>query len=167
MNFFDNKAFIDFLNSKNIELIYIPHHREIFRKKNYSHNIFKSAKLFNQKKLEHYIEQCSLLVTDFSSICFDFYFQYKPVLFYLIDVNDNLKFVEKEVYTIYKNLNNFNILGNVFYLQDEVFEKIKYYVNNNFQIENETKTKYDALFYFKNNIIHRIKMFIEKIISEK
>jgi hypothetical protein len=58
--------------------------------------IFPHLKFYEQKYLAYYIEKCSLLITDFSSISFDFMFQNKPVLFYYLDINDTTNFSEKE-----------------------------------------------------------------------
>ena len=161
--FFNNTNFIEYIKRSNIELIYIPHHRELFLQKNYTQNMFKSAILGKQNKLEYYIEQCSLLITDFSSICFDFFFQNKPVLFYSIDFNDSLKFSEKY---LFKKKNDFIFFGNAFEEQELLIKKIKYYIERNFQIEPEIKYKYNSLFFCKKNIIQKISNAIEKIISE-
>lgn len=161
--FFDNTNFIEYLNKSDIDLIYIPHHRELFVNKNYTKNIFKQSTLGNQKDIEHYIEHCSLLITDFSSLCFDFFVQNKPVLFYFIDYNDNINFFEKEYY---KKKNDYIYFGNAFDNQEELIEKIKYYIEKKFQIEPDLKTKYDSLFFQKKDIIIKISNFIEKIISK-
>ena len=73
-----------------------------------------------QKDLYHYIEQCS--ITDFSSISFDFMFQNKPTLFYLIDLNDPITFLEKKYMNIKKEKIYF---GNVFTELKPLIEKIK------------------------------------------
>ncbi len=46
--------------------------------------------------MEQYIERCYFLITDFSSLYFDFMLQKKPVLFYSIDKNDNNTIIEKQ-----------------------------------------------------------------------
>ena len=102
--FLNNHNLISFLQKKNIDLIYIPHHQELFLEKNYSQNFLSYAKIKNQENLDYYIKQCSLLITDFSSVAFDFMFQNKVVLFYFIDKNDKHEFQEKGYYK--KNLND-------------------------------------------------------------
>ena len=94
--FLGNKKLIKFLLRKNIELIYIPHHREVELGKQYLTNTYKYSKILNQSNLEHCIERCSLFITDFSSLSFDFMFQNKPVLFYAIDKNDDNTIIEKK-----------------------------------------------------------------------
>ena len=89
--FLNNHNLISFLKKRNIDLIYIPHHQELFLKKNYSQNNLLYAKIKSQEYLDYYIKQCSLFITDFSSISFDFMYQNKAVLFYFIDKNDTLE----------------------------------------------------------------------------
>lgn len=160
----NDKKLIMYLNKKNIELIYIPHHQEINLGKNYSQDIYKYAQIKNQSELEHYIEQCSLLITDFSSISFDFMFQNKPVLFYAIDKNDNNSF-NQGINMI--SPNDTFYFGNYYSKKELIIEKIKYYINNNFMIGNQLKQKYESLFFIKKNIIPKIVEIINNIISEK
>ena len=108
------------MKNNNIDLIYIPHHHELYKNKNFDENQLKYAKFYDNSYLTHYIEQCSLLVTDFSSISFDFMFQNKLVLFYLIDANDTLDFPEK---SYMKNKNESIFFGNGFTKENEVIEK--------------------------------------------
>jgi len=78
----NNNTLISILKNYNIDLIYIPHHHELYKNKNFDENQLKYARFYNNSYLTHYIEQCSLLVTDFSSISFDFNF--KINLYYFI-----------------------------------------------------------------------------------
>ena len=105
-----------------------------------------------QDRLGHYIEQCSLFITDFSSISIDFMFLNKPSLFYLIDVKDKINFEERE----YMQYDYRHYFGNVFYNQESLIKRIKYYIDRGFRIDNELKNNYESLFYYKNNITEKI-----------
>ena len=70
-------------------------------------------------------------------------FQNKPTLFYLIDLNDTIDFFEKQYMTIKNETFYFR---NVFTEQQSLIEKIKYYINNKFIIDNELKSNYESLF---------------------
>ena len=124
---FEDQILISLLKKNKIDLIYIPHHYDILRNRILNPNNFYYIKYKTQKHLSHYVEQCSLCVTDFSSISFDFMFQNKPTLFYLIDSNDTIQFVEKQYMSNKKDKIYF---GNVFSEQKSLIEKIKYYINN-------------------------------------
>ena len=117
-----DKTLIYFLKNKNIDLIYIPHHFDLFRKRPFNPKKFPYIKYTKQALLGHYIEHCSLFITDFSSISFDFMFLNKPALFYLIDVKDKIKFVERQ-YMQYDKKNNI-YFGNVFYNQRLLIERM-------------------------------------------
>jgi len=158
--FLGNKKLIKFLLRKNIELIYIPHHREVELGKQYLTNTYKYSKILNQSNLEHCIERCSLFITDFSSLSFDFMFQNKPVLFYAIDKNDNNTIIEKK---FMKESNDTIYFGNFFFNQNLLIDKIKYYINNNFNLGNDLRHKYESVFHFKENIHKRLSEIINKI----
>ena len=133
-NLLNDKELIHHLSNKKIDLIYIPHHHEVDLGKQYEQNNFDYAEIRNQSSLENCIEQCSLFITDFSSICFDFMFQNKPVLFYSIDKNDTNSYFENK----YLNDSNNRIyFGNYFEDKNLLINKIKYYTNNNFNIGNK------------------------------
>jgi CDP-glycerol glycerophosphotransferase (TagB/SpsB family) len=160
LRFLNDKELIAYLTYNNIDLIYIPHHEEIDLGKNYSQNNFKFAKIKKQGNLEYYIEQCSLFITDFSSIAFDFMFQNKPVLYYAIDKNEKYSFKGKE----YLNKPNDTIFfGNYFSNKDLLINKIKYYINRNFTIENKLKNKYESVFFIKRDIITKLVKIINNI----
>ena len=158
----NNKELITFLINKKVDLIYIPHHIELQQGKNYSQDLYKYCKVLNQSNLEHYIEQCSLFITDFSSLSFDFMFQNKPVLFYSIDKNDNNTIIEKQ---FMKEPNDTIYFGNYFDRQDLLIDKIKYYINNTFKIDNNLRSKYNTVFHYKKNIHKILYKIINKIVK--
>ena len=159
----NNTLLIGFLKQKKIDLIYIPHHFDVLRNRTLNPNKFPYVKYTRQELLGHYIEQCSLFITDFSSISIDFMFLNKPSLFYLIDVNDTIEFEEKQ----YMQYNYSHYFGNVFFSQKALIERIKYYVNTGFNIDNELKKNNESLFYYKNNITEKIIDIINKIIKKE
>ena len=161
-----DKNLLSFLDTKNIDLIYIQHHYDYQRKRPFNPEDFPYIKYRNQSFLSHYIEQCSLLVTDFSTICFDFMFMNKPALFYSIDIKDNITFEEKEYMRYDKNNdNNYNFFfGHTFSEQNGLINKIKEYVSKNFEIDDDLKKKYESIFYYKSDIIKRIINIINGII---
>ena len=161
----NDESLISFLKEENIDLIYIQHHCDLYRNRVFSQDNFIYAQYKNPTFLEHYIEHCSLLVTDFSSISFDFIFQNKPALFYLIDYYERFNFNEK----LY--MKNFPqdpfVINNTFYDQNTLIEKVKYYVKRKFKIEDYLKKEYENVFYYKKNITERIVDIIDDIIHKK
>ena len=154
-----------FLLNKSIDLIFIQHHHDIRRGMIINQNISHNIKFLTQKYLSHYIEQCSLFITDFSSISFDFMFQNKPVLFYHLDKNDKLEFLEKQFMEI--DYNNSIYFKNIFLKHEDVVNKIKFYVNRNFILEKGLSEKYKTMFYNKKNITKKLINIINNLIENK
>ena len=159
--FLNNKSLIDFLKKRKINLIYIPHHIELKQNKSYQQINMSYAKIKGQNTLTKYIKKCSLLVTDFSSICFAYMFLNKPVLFYLVDYNETFIFREK---AINMNQNYTLFFGYLFFNQEDLVDKIKYYINNNYYISKRLKSKFQRVFYYKDNIRYKIFKIINMLI---
>ena len=157
----NNDSLIRFLRNKNINLVFVPHHNELFLNKTFRQNRMKYAKIGDQNSLTKYIKQCSLLITDFSSISFAFMFQNKPILYYLIDYKDKIKFKERKC----MNPDNKLYFGNAFLNLDKLIDKIKYYVRKNYKIKKSLKKKYESVFYYRENITQRIFNIINGLIS--
>ena len=153
-------SLISFLKNNNIDLIYIPHHYELLLKKRYNQSNYQYAKILDQIYLTKYINKCSLLVTDFSSISFAFMYNKKPVLYYLVDYFDTNEVKEK----ICMNFNNELYFGNAFLDKKSLIEKIKYYAKRKFKINKKLRNNYKSVFYYRHNICKRISNIIETII---
>ena len=156
---------LHFLEQNNIDLIYIQHHFDVSRGRKINHSLFPKIKFETQNMLSKYIEKCSLYITDFSSVSFDFMFQNKPVLFYYLDIDDPFDFDEKDY--MKKDNDNSIYYDNLFYDKENLVNKIKYIVHRNFQLDENLKDKYRNMFYNKNNITEKIVNVINNIINEK
>ena len=163
LDLLNNKEFDEYLKQNKIELYFALHHSLLGYRQVDFQTGYKNVVPVD--KISEYIKECSLLITDFSSVAFDFMFQNKPVLFYLIDHDDanmdlwdriDLESMEYKKYFV----------NNVFKSWDETFAKLKYYVGHNYELERETEKKYDKFFYFKNNIQEKLIEEIEKVCSE-
>ena len=160
----EDNTLISFLKNKNIDLIYIQHHHDIKRNRSFEFYNFTYAEYKRQADLSHYIEQCSLLVTDFSSISFDFIFQNKPSLFYLLDYDETFFYKEKNYVKLFPK--SPFVKNNTFYDQNLLVNKILYYAQREFKIEDDLKKEYEKVFYYKNNITERIVEIIDNIIEK-
>jgi CDP-glycerol glycerophosphotransferase (TagB/SpsB family) len=102
------------------------------------------------------------LITDFSSVAFDFMFQDKPVIFYLLDKEDNgLHELDKS------DIDNFDfkkfLIPNVCFEEQEVINLIKKYVENDFKLEKDVKAQYDKFFYTKSDIRAKLTKELDEI----
>jgi len=158
----NNEEFDHYLQEKGIELYFALHHSLL----GYRQVDFKTGykNVVPMDQISQYIKECSLLITDFSSVSFDFMFQNKPVLFYLLD-HDDPKLSKSDKQDMQNMTYKKYFVDNVFYSFKDTFEKLKYYVEHRYALEPETKEKYAKFFYFKKDIRKRLTQEIEKICS--
>ena len=96
---------------------------------------------FGQESVQRMLKESHLLITDYSSISWDFFYLDKPVIFYQFDSEDYLTYrgsyldIEKDVF------------GDRVISMQSLRDRIQYYIDNNFKIED----KYKAIkpIYFK------------------
>ena len=92
-------------------------------------------------------------------------FQNKPVIFYLLDINDKNRSSRDKNNT--KNITQKMIFGNSYNNSNEVIEKMKYYVENNFTLEDNLRKKYESLFYYKKNILENLEKVFDQVTAEE
>ena len=126
----NNKILNEFLNKKGITINFCLHHMlEIFVNKLNLRN--RKIKYIKQNEIFQNIMKSSLLVTDFSSIIFEFIYQKKPYIMYIPDSEDpNIDiFYDKDYFNLIKRLKD----GSVFFMNkyfsiNHVVDKIIYYI---------------------------------------
>lgn len=113
------------------------------------------SKLFNE---------CSMLITDYSSIHFDVATLKKPIIYYQFDKNDFFGNHYEHGYFNYET----DGFGEVIEEEQEVLDKIKRYILNNCEIEEQYREKIEETFIFldKNNS-KRVYEEIVKLAKEK
>ncbi|MBE6450908.1 MAG: glycosyltransferase [Alphaproteobacteria bacterium] len=156
----NNRDLDEYLKAKGIKLYFALHHA-LLELNNINFDI-NYKNIVSIDKISKYIKECSLLITDFSSIAFDFMYQNKPVLFWMLDYNDPvLSKLDKE------NMERMNykkyLVGNVYYKLSSVLNKLKYYIEHHFVLENDTQNLYKNFFYEKKNIRQKLIRELEHI----
>ena len=112
---------------------------------------------FGQEPLNELMMKCSMLITDYSSVCWDVYYLDKPVLFYQFDYDKY-----SVAHGSYINMET-SLFGNRSTEEEDLLKDIEHFVNNGF-VENE-KDRLDAPKYFEyrdNNNSKRIYEFLKK-----
>lgn len=147
----ENKEFNNFIQNNNIKVYFAPHHA-FEEKSNISISInLPNIKFINSLEISEYIKKSSMLLTDLSSVAFDFMFQNKPVIFYGLDRGDPLLEVNQYIdLELLKQKEN--IFPNIFFNEDDVVNKIKYYADRNFVLEKDVADIYDKFFFIKQDI---------------
>lgn len=138
----NNKKLIDFLNQNNYKLLFKLHHGlldfiDLFDTNEHVEFVMDESyqKLFNES---------SLLITDYSSVAFDFAYLKKPVIYY-----QNSPYHYEKGYFEYESMG----FGDVIKSEDDLVDKIMDYITNDCLMEEEYKGRVDKFFKFndKNN----------------
>ena len=161
----NNKELNELIIKNNITIYFSIHHEMIKYKKYFFLNKF--VKYINQESINECLKKSSLLITDFSSIIFDFMVCNKPFIIYIPDSDDiNIKErYSKNYYNIINNLKKGKIyFENKFFNIQKVINKIMYYINNNFKLDIKLKKFYNK---FKLKGGNNIKYFVDYLIKLK
>ena len=88
-----------------------------------------------------------MLVTDFSSIIFEFIYQNKPFVMFIPDSEDPTinKLYNWEYIKLIKDLKGGLIdFRNIFFSINQIVNKIEYYINNDFKVEENLNEFYES-----------------------
>ncbi len=97
---------------------------------------------FGEEPLNELMMQCSLLITDFSSVAWDVYYMKKPVLFYHFDIEDANKTLG-----FYMDMKN-DLFGERAETPDELMALIVEYIQNGFQMKDGYKQAHGKYFAY-------------------
>ena len=131
------------LKENNIKFFFCYHH-SLKRKKRIKFNRY--VRFIDQDKISTLLKNSSLIITDFSSILFDAIVQKKPLILYIPDAleTDLKEIYSTEYYETITNLvNGIPYLSEIFLELEDVINKIIYYIQNNFMLENEKLSFYE------------------------
>ncbi len=140
-SFLNNDKLIDYLDEKGYTLVFRPHP-----------NLWKFIDLFdlNDKikisdvPYRDMFRDASLMVTDYSSVFFDFAYLKKPVLYYQSESFDDFHYGKG--YFDYETM----AFGEIVHNEDELVEMIMEYVENDCKMKDEYKDKVDKFFKFND-----------------
>lgn len=158
ISFINNKRLNSFINKYNINIILSIHHafKDLC---NIEFKLNKNFEIADSNNLIKYINTSDLFITDYSSIFHDFMFLNIPVIFYRLDYKDPwLSPLDTQDLENCHEKDNF--LFNVFYNEKDVIDKIFYYIQNDFKIEDNIRNIENSFFTEKNNIC---KKFIDHL----
>ncbi|WDL74685.1 CDP-glycerol glycerophosphotransferase family protein [Helicobacter winghamensis] len=162
---------VDFLNSEKLRhifneyktTIYFAIHHEINKLLGNCFEYDKSDIVFiDEQEIGNIKNKASLLITDFSSMCFDFMYMNKPVIFYNIAEGDIMMKSIEEEREIYCRLNEkYKLLSHVYGSKEEVLNQVESYIKKEFVLEPKEKRR--DLFY-SCNILEEI---MEGILNDR
>lgn len=128
MEFLNYECLHEFLKEKKVNLVFYihPKFREYISAFSTQSPYIKMIE-FGSEPLNEIIMKCNMMITDYSSACWDVYYQGKPVLFYIFDFE-----MYNEVQGSYVDMRT-DAFGDVTDNMPELLEAIKYYEANGFK----------------------------------
>ena len=163
LNLINNKKLINILLNHNLTVYFTLHHA-ILRYKN-KFKIDNHIEYVEEKNIAECLLKTDLVVTDYSSIIFDMIYRRKPYIIYIPDLKELM------INTSY-NLNTYNIIKNfknnyfrfetVFFDINSTINKINYYIDNEFALDEKLNIFYNE---FNFNNVSIINNFIDYILK--
>lgn len=151
------KAYMDLLGSKdlnvileknNIKLIFYPH---IEMQKFISEFRFQNKNIiianFKDYDVQELLKSCKLLITDYSSVYFDFAYLNKPVIYYQFDQKEYRKNHYSEGYFDYYK----DGFGPVYIDVNNVVKEVEKLINNKFNIDTKYQNRISRFFTLRDN----------------
>ena len=150
----------ELLKLNNITLSFANHDNCQHYKKYFKINKF--IKYINQINIINSIKNSSLLISDFSSIIFDFIVRKKTFIMFIPDAEDKQinKIYIRNYYNVINRLKNGSLqFENRIFTVNETINKIKFYIKTNFKLDKNLEKFYNK-FNFQNKG-NNIKKFIK------
>ena len=147
------------LRERNVRIVYAPHHA-IAGLMHGGSEIF--VEMCGGGDVSRWIREADCLVTDFSSVTFDFLFQDKPVIFWAIDDTD--RGLPQEVQE--KVLRGRQAVSEIAPSEnsaEDVFRRIFDCARRGFAIDDETKSKAAKFFLYRTNICEHLLNELDRI----
>lgn len=162
-----NNELINYCRSKGIEVVFYPHYslqHFVHEFDKFSNDVVKIAD-FDHYDVQTLLKESSLLITDYSSILFDFAYMRKPELLYQFDEDE---FYGKHYQRSYFDHRD-NGFGKVVTSKNDVIASIISVCENDFKLDKIFENRIKAFFplYDANNSERIYQEIVKKFISKK
>lgn len=143
-----NTQLLKLLNDYDVDVVFYPHHEVqkhiwYFLQHCSDKHIIIAAE--DQYDVQDLLKESALLITDFSSVYFDFTYMHKPVIYYQFDVDQFRKeHYQKGWYSYEQGL------GPVSQTEDELLQLLEGYIQKDFQMEELYAKRAEELFVHKD-----------------
>lgn len=136
------------LKERNIEIVFYPHY-EMQKYIFLFQNMPEQVKIVDNGSydIQELLKESKMLVTDFSSVFFDFAYMGKPVLYFQFDREEYRNQHYKEGYFSYEN----NGFGPVEENIDNLISKIMEYIDKNYSVEEKYIERRKKFFTYSDN----------------
>ena len=149
---FLKSQFINEFKQQGIKIVFAPHHRFLDLAPEVVKNL--PVELCYQKDISYWVKNASCLVTDYSSIAWDFMFQNKPVVFWAMDQNDISLGEEHQL--LADNYKRVSEVSSPVYSLRELKTRLQFYVENNFRNTDEDNERIKRFFPYHDGFSQRV-----------
>lgn len=139
-SFLNNEKLIEYARSHGYEILFKPHPELAKYMDNFKRNDY--VVLGSDKKYQEIFNESAILVTDYSSVFFDFAYLKKPVIYY--HYGDDFHYESDEGYFKYEEMG----FGSVVSGEDELVERIIFYIDNGAEMEEIYKRRVEEFFEY-------------------
>lgn len=156
----NNKKFTNFIEKNNLNVIFFPH-KYAQKFAHLFHSDCKNIEIGTSEKydIQTLLKESALLVTDYSSVLFDFAYMKKPVMQYEFDHETYYTDHHKKGYFDSKQ----NIVGTYVEKEDDLINLIEQSYKNNFALSQKQTEKIEGFFeYFDGKCAERTYKFIKE-----
>lgn len=138
-----NERFLDLAKENNVEIVLCLHPNMQQFTRFFEHpaiNIVKQGEI----DVQQLIKESALMITDYSSVAFDFSFLGKPIIYYQFDRN---RFIGKRPSHLVLDQ---DLPGDIVQDEDGLIDNVEKYMNNNFQMEEAYKVRSRKFLTYKD-----------------
>lgn len=143
--FLNSPQVAELLKEKDIDLIFYPHY-EMQKYVNLFHSDSDRIKIadFNHYDVQTLLKESKLMITDFSSVFFDFAYMRKPVIFYQFDREMYIK----DHYDFTKGYFDYDTMapGKAVFDENNLIKEFSKILDNDFKVEKEYADRRDKFF---------------------
>ena len=163
MEFLNNVRLHRFLEEKNVKLVFYIHPKFREYMGAFATNSSQVELVeFGTQPLNEILMRCNMMITDYSSACWDVYYQGKPVLFYMFDYE-----MYNEVQGSYVDMRT-EAFGEATDSAEILIQLMEKYEENNFaELEKSAQLREELLPYRDNNNCERTYWEIKKKFYKK
>ena len=136
----NNERIIEHARSKEYEILFKPHPELGKYIDNFKRNDY--VQIDTDKKYQEIFNESAILVTDYSSVFFDFAYLKKPVIYY--HYGDDFHYESDEGYFKYDTMG----FGSIASSEDELVERIISYIDNGAEMEDIYKQRVNEFFEY-------------------
>ena len=149
MELLSNDRLINELKKTKTQLVFYPHYEMQKYLNLFKEGISQYIKIANSNEydIQNLLKESKLLITDFSSVFFDFAYMEKPIIYFQFDKDEYRDKHYKMGYFSYES----DGFGNIETKTEELIDKILQYMYNDYKVENEYIVRKNKFFLYRDN----------------